>query len=235
MNNRFSRSMACRCGAVFLMCSAACGSAWAAGPAPDVAMTLSLVLTAHRLPALTERVMRKELVRIWASEGVQVTWRQSEAEVPLGGRFIRLTLIGDEDRPHRRTDHYVLGDFLPNEGRIRVSMFAASQAAANSSVASRQSHEPFDYPLALGFILGRAIAHEVGHALLGTDHAEAGLMQAAFSPRVIAESPSDRFHLTAAESARLMGARFDARVAREIAPADGAARETANETPVLTR
>jgi hypothetical protein len=114
-------------------------------------------------------------------------------------------------------------------------MFAASHAAANSSVASRRAREPFAYPLALGHILGRAIAHEVGHALLGTEHAEAGLMQAAFDPRMIADSPSDRFHLTAAESARLRSDRFEARTAREPAIAERPAPEVANAVSASTR
>jgi hypothetical protein len=234
VTNGFARSIAGRCGAAFLVWSAACGLARAAEPAPPAAMTLSVVLPSHRLPPLTERVMKKELMRIWAGEGVRIIWRKSEAEVPSNDRFIRLTLIGDEERPHGKTDRYVLGDFLPNEGRIRVSMFAASQAAANSSVASRRTREPFEYPLALGYVLGRAIAHEVGHALLGTEHAAVGLMQATFSPRIIAESPSDRFHLTIAESARLLRHRFDARIPGERAVPD-AALEVARDVPAATR
>jgi hypothetical protein len=191
---KFTRAIAGRCGAVFLVWSAACGLARAAEPPPSAAMTLSIVLPAHRLPALTERIMKKELGRIWASEGVAILWRKSDAEVRPGDRFIRLTLTGTEDRSHRQIDRYVLGDFLAKEGRIRISMYAASQAAT-SSVAGRRTRDPFEYPLALGYILGRAIAHEVGHALLGTEHAESGLMQAAFNPSIIAESPSTSVRL----------------------------------------
>lgn len=234
MTNRFTRSIVCWA-AVFLVWSAASPLARAAEPAASSAMTLSLVLPARRIQPLTERVMKKELVRIWAGEGVRIIWRSSEAEVPPGDRFLRLSLMGDEDRSHPATNRYVLGDYLPNEGRIRVSMFAASQTAINSSVASRRSSQPFEYPLALGYVLGRAIAHEVGHALLGIDHAEGGLMQAAFNPRVIAESASDRFHLTVAESTRLRHDRFDARIPREPASADGAALHVASDTPVSTR
>jgi hypothetical protein len=235
VTNGFTRSIARRSGAVFLLWSAACCLVRATEPAPAAAMTLSVVLPAHRLPPLTERIMKKELVRIWASEGVRITWRKSEGEVPPGHRFVRLTLIGEEDRLHRKTDRQVLGDFLPDEGRIRISMFAASQAAAHSSVASRGTREPFQYPLALGFVLGRAIAHEVGHALLGTEHSEAGLMQATFSPQIIAESPSARFHLTAAESARLLSDRFDARIPREGAISDGVALAVVSDAPASTR
>jgi hypothetical protein len=197
-------------------------------------MTLTIVLPAHRLPALTERIMKKELGRIWASEGVAILWRKSEAEVRPGDRFIRLTLTGTEDRSHRQIDRYVLGDFLAKEGRIRISMYAASQAAT-SSVAARRTRDPFEYPLALGYVLGRAIAHEVGHALLGTEHAESGLMQAAFNPSIIAESPSDRFQLTVAESARLRRDQSEARVPREPAVADGASLEVAGDAPLSTR
>jgi hypothetical protein len=94
--------------------------------------------------------MKKELARIWAGEGVEIVWRSGEQQVPLGERFITLTLIDDVERPHRQQAKYVLGDFLSDEGRIRVSMFAATQAAVKSTITSRRSRDTFERPLALG-------------------------------------------------------------------------------------
>jgi hypothetical protein len=220
---------------VFLLWSAAWCLPAAAEPVRAVVISLNVVLPGHHLPALTERVMKKESVRIWAGEGVGITWRDSETAVPRGERFIRLTLVGDKDQPNRNLDRYVLGDFLPEEGRIRISLFAASRAATSSTASSRQAREPFAYPLALGYILGRAIAHEVGHALLGTDHADAGLMKATFNPRTIAESPSDRFRLTGAEAARLPSSRLGADTVQEPAESEGAGPEVMRVARLPTR
>ncbi len=206
---------------LLLMWSAAWGVARAAEPTASTALAISLVLPAHHLPPLAERVMKEESVRIWEREGVQITWRDSEVDVPRGSRFILLTLIGDEERPHRTQQRYVLGDFLPDEGRIRISLFAASQAATNSAAASGRPRQAYEQPLALGYVLGRAVAHEVGHALLGRAHADAGLMEAVFKPGTMADSLSERFRLTHAESARLARARLDAR-------ADGEALATSS-------
>lgn len=179
--------------------------------------------------------MKQELSRIWAREGVEIVWRQRETDVPAGSPFLSLTLIDDEERPHRRQEKYVLGDFLQDEGRIRISLFAATQTALKSASPSRRFRDSFERPLALGYVLGRAIAHEIGHALLGKSHTERGLMMATFDPAAMADAMSDHFRLSDLESVRLSLSRVSVRAsARESAAADRVELQS-DDAEALTR
>jgi hypothetical protein len=180
---------------------------------PAQAIALDVVVPADHLAPLAARVMRSEAARIWAREGVRLVWRASASEVPAGEPFVRVTLIGDDAGTQRTPETYVLGDFLPDEGRIRLSIFAASRAARDATAASRRPQAVYEYPLSLGYVLGRALSHEIGHALLGRGHSESGLMSASFKPLAIADSRTPDFRLNADDAARLPRSLGDARLA----------------------
>jgi hypothetical protein len=56
----------------------------------------------------------------------------------------------------------------------------------------------------LGIVLGRAVAHEIGHYLLGTgEHAGTGLMRAAIHPREFADPRSGTFAVDKATRQRV--------------------------------
>jgi hypothetical protein len=157
--------------------------------------------------------MHDEVVRIWAREGIHVSWRTREDDVPGGGRFVRLMLLEGHGSAAGGAAHPSLGQFLPDERRIRVSMVAAAGAARVAAAGHTPGRGTTEYQRALGYVLGRAVAHELGHALLGTRHSEDGLMVAAFDPRAIADGRSDRFRLSATDAARLADGSHMARVA----------------------
>jgi len=207
------------CGVAVMMGLLAPAAALAEAP-PSPAMTLNLVLPPHTLPPLAARVMRDEATRIWAREGIRLAWPTSESAVPAGAPLIRISLIGKEGGPQRTQEEYILGDFLPAEGRIRMSVVAAARSATLATAASRRPRESYEYPLALGYVLGRVLAHEVGHALLGRPHSEAGLMEASFKPAAMADSRSAQFRLSQADAARLPRSPAEARLAYRQ-PADG--------------
>jgi hypothetical protein len=53
-------------------------------------------------------------------------------------------------------------------------------------------------------VLGRAIAHEIGHLLLGTnEHSPRGLMREVWSRRTLERNAADDWHFSAAETATL--------------------------------
>lgn len=190
-----------------------CIASAAGGSLPPPRQTLDLILPSNSLPALTLRVMREEAERIWAREGVAITWRANEAQVPVGASFVRLSFLGDVNGTYVDKTFYTLGDFLPDEQRIRVSLFAASRAVTQGNAASRQRQPPFMQPLALGYVLGRAIAHEVGHALLGKEHSDSGLMTPSFPPAAMIDVKSSRFRLDEEDAARLKSDDASPRVA----------------------
>jgi hypothetical protein len=60
----------------------------------------------------------------------------------------------------------------------------------------------------LGIVLGRAVAHEIGHYLLQTnDHAEYGLMRASIDAREFADLRTGAFRLDRESQAHLAAAR----------------------------
>jgi hypothetical protein len=68
---------------------------------------------------------------------------------------------------------------------------------------------------ALGRALGRVLAHEIGHVLLGTSHDADGLMRRSFLPEDLTRRDRSRFQLAAPALVRLR-----ARVVRFAADAD---------------
>ena len=201
------------CGSIAALMWVAAAGVASAQTSPSPAMTLNLILPANTLPPLAARVMKDEATRIWAREGVHLAWPASESAVPAGAPLIRITLIGKEGGPQRTQEEYILGDFLPAEGRIRISVPAASRSAVAATAATRRPRENYEYPLALGYVLGRVLAHEVGHALLGRPHSATGLMEASFEPAAMADSRSVRFRLNETDAARLPHSPAGARVA----------------------
>jgi hypothetical protein len=170
---------------------------------PRVLSTVQLILPSHSLPPLTERIMRQEAARIWAREGVALIFLTTEREGGAGVSAVRLSFLGEVDGSYRDKPLYTLGDFLRDEQRIRVSLTAASRTVAQGRAAARGPQAPFVSALTLGYVLGRAVAHEVGHVLLGTAHSETGLMTAAFAPAAMVDVKSTRFQLDRGDAARL--------------------------------
>ena len=202
-----------RCRAALALCAwllIARGSAVAAEPLRPEAVPVDLVLRAHLLSGVTMRVMTREVTRIWASAGVAVTLRQNELQVPIDGRFVRLLFLESTRCPDQGVQP-VVGQFRADERRILVSMCAATRAARRGLAQRHESPELL--PIALGYVLGRIVAHELGHALLGAAHAADGLMRATFAPAVLTDPRSHHFGLHDDDTARLSAPMPAARVA----------------------
>jgi hypothetical protein len=58
---------------------------------------------------------------------------------------------------------------------------------------------------ASGLVIGRAIAHEIGHHLLGPGHSSSGLMRASFSAREFVEGREGSFELSDRDAWALSG------------------------------
>jgi hypothetical protein len=85
--------------------------------------------------------------------------------------------------------------------RAEVIVHAAGTGPAHVSPESVVQHR-------VGVVLGRAVAHEIGHYLLGSSaHARHGLMRASFQPREFADLRSGTFEVDDA-SRRLVHERF---------------------------
>jgi hypothetical protein len=133
-------------------------------------------------------VVRAEVTRTWRPYGLAIEWRA----VP--GTYVRGTvsvMVRDTfptvAKSGARGGVTVAWTMFTENGPlpfIRASAAAARAVAASARVGGR------DVPMLpevtqqeyVAKVLGRSIAHEVGHYLLGKGHAEFGLMRAVIPP-----------------------------------------------------
>jgi hypothetical protein len=152
--------------------------------------------------------------------GIPVTWVSCDAMfvqrdknpcvAPLAAnelaiRFVRL--------PAHLADHdlVTLGDSLVDT-RLRAGSLATIYVNRVAAVAARCHVDG-------QALLGRAVAHEVGHLLLGTSsHASAGLMRAAWSQKTLQRDRQDDW-VFSSDDARAIREAVRARSARRMASA----------------
>lgn len=145
----------------------------------DPPLTLQVRLTvANDLPAVARERMTQEADAIWRHEGVRLQWLSPLAPPPEPGAVLRVLVVrllgaAAED------GSWPVGRLLPDQSGDRlaiVSVTAAEQVLASA----RREAEPARIGVhRLGLILGRAVAHEIGHYLLGPrSHTRYGLMRA---------------------------------------------------------
>ena len=187
----------------------------------SASMTLSVQLIQRCPPAaacVAPRVvarMRTETEQIWSSLDVRIEWADSRRDADAAaGRQLTVFLEGDGG-PAPVSDAAVLASLHQpaepcEDGIVRIWMRNVRQQLGTLHV----DGVPFDnVPVALGDVilaraLGRALAHEIGHYLLGTGaHAERGLMRARFAPPEFVEELSPRYRLTARERESLASCR----------------------------
>ena len=156
--------------------------------------TLSIRLVDEaRLSSRVERQLWQEVEAIWEAQGIAIEWvgehgpKRTDAIIfailrPRGGPAPRKAgRVG-----HRRT---TLGwiRFGPN-GEPANLIEISCEAVRRTANRGRYQGSPLnDLPLVLqdelvGRALGRVLAHEIGHWLLGPAHAESGLMKPGMSP-----------------------------------------------------
>jgi hypothetical protein len=156
-------------------------------------VTLHLVDRGGLPPPVREEMM-KETVRLWRAAGVHVTWsafRAGDTAGPLVRDRSRpaLSVIVTPDTPEAFLSGpphaLVLASILFVEGRPTTLIAAYPGEVQRLLEAVRMetrllSERPASLRHRLmGRVLGRAIAHELGHFLFGSaDHAPTGLMRA---------------------------------------------------------
>jgi hypothetical protein len=148
------------------------------------------------LPGVSQTALMKETESIWRDAQVQLRWLKAESP-------------GDSNRPlrilvTRRSSSATEGHRLPVGELLR---FKDSSAIAMASIAAalRIVQERPELPLidlspmrqhTLGVVLGRAVAHEIGHYLLQSNtHSPHGLMRASIDAREFADLRTGAFRL----------------------------------------
>ncbi len=174
----------------------------AAGPqtlaADEPAVRLDVLLTTT--PTLSEparTAMMNEAAAIWRHQGVVIDWLPPASVRSVAANRLRV-LVVQKRLVEKGVEPINVGELVrPSNGHAvaLVSIESAQQLVA--SVRGRAGYELIAVDQRrLGVVLGRALAHEIGHYLLDTHtHARTGLMRPTFNALEFTELRDGTFAL----------------------------------------
>jgi hypothetical protein len=172
-------------------------------------LRVDLVFEGMRIHPKMEAAVTAEVAAIWKPYGVDV--QAVALDDPGRDGAVRLDVVLSE-RPDRRMPYNALGSiaFIADSPQRVIVMYPRAVADLISQTAV-QGRSEAEWPrlfrdAVFGRVLGRALAHELGHYLLRSrDHAIAGLMRAAQPGLDLVSIDRQTFALTPTEAARLAG------------------------------
>ena len=169
-------------------------------------------LTGLPLNRVVLEMLMNEAAAVWAPYGIAIRWtgRANPDRCELIDASIAVQV---DNTPGRRSTArpLTLGTTRVSRSRtgpvpIRLDYAAVERLLGSLTadmlghVVGRQQLAPSD----VGRALGRVLAHEVGHVLLGgSRHARSGLMRASFIPSELVDYRRRSYTLSSAEVARL--------------------------------
>lgn len=157
-------------------------------------------------PAFT--TARSETNRIWLRHGVELTWAY-----PAPARCDTVVPVMFDDEKVRtlagaKRDALALTEFAGTSRRIYVSTQRAFEMVGQMRGRSSPHETIGERDLRQGTLIGRALAHELGHVLLNTvEHSVSGLMRPVFAAKDALSVDKRATELTPVETQRL-AARF---------------------------
>jgi hypothetical protein len=178
-----------------------CGTVPRAADTPSLDTTTFLKIrltTSNELPGVSQHALINESEAIWRDANVQLRWVRDNGDAGIGSnRALRILVTRravTADDAHR----WAVGELLRFDDNSAIAM--ASISAALRIVQESPERPLLDVPAMrqyqLGVVLGRAVAHEIGHYLLRTnDHAPYGLMRASIDAREFADLRTGAFRL----------------------------------------
>ena len=179
----------------------------------DVSERFAVAIRLRVDPSLTSRRMtervKAETEAIWESYGVRLEWTDVDvSKSPVNRMFLDASVERRFERRLRMEWPAVLGRAVitpeaPLWRPIHVSFDATERALAlrTSVPLARIVLDP-----ELGRALGRVLAHEIGHVLLGPPHHDlAGLMRPSFRAEELGDPDRTPFRLTCVGVDRLRG------------------------------
>jgi hypothetical protein len=156
--------------------------------------------TAPELTAVSRAALIGEATAVWRRAGVHLVWDPGAGARPAGG--LRILVI---PRPARNPEDDVLGELVGFGEATALAIVSIDRA--ERLIAEWRS--PAMVPASLqedrvGLVLGRAVAHEIGHYVLETrGHTRAGLMRTAFATSELLDRRSPGFDLDKASRSLL--------------------------------
>lgn len=178
----------------------------AAGASAEICVDIDL----HPVRALPRDVvatLEHEATAIWAAYGVDLHWRAPECAI----RDASFDVVIERRLSRTVADRVVLGSTELKLARIErvlivIDSDAVEEMLSSLTISAITEQLGRDRLLApdLGRALGRIVAHELGHVLLGLpNHQRAGLMRASFRPIDLIAMLREQYRLSPIEIARL--------------------------------
>ena len=167
-----------------------------AAHAPLYSLT-ALLSVASDLSNVSRSALITEADRIWRREGVRLIWpTNTHDRAPLRV----LVITRREVLTTRDQARWAVGELVPQTGQRALAIASIAGAERVLVEANTRRLRLFDSrgsdEYRLGVVLGRAVAHEIGHYLLATaTHADRGLMRAAIDAGEFADPGARTFAL----------------------------------------
>ena len=160
-----------------------------AAPAIDVRLTASI-----DVPPLATTVLQAEAEAIWGRAGVRLRWPSAPRDTPAAASLRVLVL---QREGHAASGHsWAVGELLLDQADQPIAVVSTTAARRVVAIAGHDGEPQALSDRRLGVVLGRAVAHEIGHFLLATrGHARTGLMRAHVDVTDFADLRSGGFHL----------------------------------------
>jgi hypothetical protein len=172
-------------------------------PPPEIVSLPIRIAAWEGLSSISVNSLRAEAAAIWRRSGVDLHWLTSESANPS----LRVLVTPRAVATHGGLAQWTLGELLrfKDAEAVAVVSVAGALRVIDQSRQSRIFDVGGQRDQRLGIVLGRALAHEIGHFLLRTDtHAASGLMRATIGAGEFADAGSLSFGLDEAAQAHLV-------------------------------
>ena len=157
-----------------------------------------LLTSASELSKTARQSMMVEAETIWSQQGVVIEWTSPEVVRPIASNRLRALVVQKRLIASGVADQLTVGELVRPPGEHAVALISIENAEhLVASVRRRPGYELITFDeRRLGIVLGRALAHEIGHYLLGTPtHARSGLMRPNFNAREFTDFRDGTFEL----------------------------------------
>jgi len=197
------------------------------GPAPvlQAASPTRLVLnlrlkSTQDLPPFTRLALLTETQEIWDDAHVRLRWIEHDGEAE-GGPMLRVLLLARAVPAPGDETPFTVGELVRYDGAgaFAVASLTGARRIVDHTRPLLLLDPPQTHERRIGVVLGRAVAHEIGHFLLQTNtHASDGLMRARIRASEFADLSRESFRLDRAAEAHLAALAAAGSVALDAKP-----------------
>ena len=157
-----------------------------------------LLTVSTNLSAAARGTLISEAERIWRPEHVEIEWVRPGRTIEHLDAPLRVLVVTRPQPTIQAAGSWPVAELLPEAmpRAIAIASIGGAQRVVEEAARSARPNTKPSTDYRLGLVLGRAVAHEIGHFLLSTStHAESGLMRASIDAREFAALGGENFRL----------------------------------------